>query len=85
MLAPGPKEIGVPDTVITPPGVRVSPAMTKAEELPAVIVESSNERTRSCPTGVAVVIAYRKFCVLLPMTATLASEASEIGVPATVI
>ena len=82
-VAPAASEIGVPETVITPPGVKVWLPMTKAEAALAVNV---------CPPKVITAafvmpaVECPRTCVLLPTTTIpLPEAASEIGVPDTVI
>jgi len=43
--APGPREMGVPETVMAPPGDRVCDAMTNSEVLSAVYVDPANVKT----------------------------------------
>lgn len=80
----GASEMGVPETVMIPPGVRVWPSMIKSEEASAVYVWPSK-----VITGASVMIAEAlpRDWVLLPMTAKAGAvpAASEIGVPDTVI
>ena len=75
----GASEIGVPETVITPPGVSVCPLIMKSDEASAVYVWPSN-----VITGASVVMADAepRDWVLLPMTANAGAvpAASEMGV-----
>ena len=74
-------DIGVPEAMMTPPGVSVCPSMMKSDDASAVYVEPSN-----VSTGAAVTMAaLPRDCVLLPMTAIAPPDGKEIGVPETVI
>ena len=74
-------EIVVPETVITPPGVSVCPAMIKSEAASAVYVEPP----KVIISTVSVPFTEAKVSVELPMTAIVALESREIGVPDIVI
>ena len=75
-------EMGVPETVIVPPGVNVRLAIRKSDAAFAVYVEPANVIISGPEVACG---AFGRNCVLLPTIANLPSGASEIGVPETVI
>ena len=80
--APGARLMGVPRTVMMPPGVRVSEAMMKSDEASAVYVTPSQVRTgASSVDGEAVARVW----VLVPMTAMSVPVGREMVVPEAVI
>ena len=82
--APGARLIGVPRTVMMPPGVRVWDAMTKSDEASAVYVEPSNVKTgASAVEGLAEAVP--RNWVLEPMTAKLVPWGMEMTVEEAVI
>ncbi len=83
LVAPGASEIGVPETVIIPPGVNVCPSITKSDAAFAVKICPSKLITAAFVTPGG---AWPRTCVLLPKaTRPLPEAASEMGVPETVI
>ncbi len=77
----GASEMGVPETVIRPPGVSVWPATTNRKAELAVYVEPPKVSTAGAEAGAGVMRAW----VLPSTTAALAPDGRDIAVPATLI
>ncbi|OCK87766.1 uncharacterized protein K441DRAFT_592736, partial [Cenococcum geophilum 1.58] len=85
-VAPGDREIVVPATVITPPGVRAEPPIKDGGSSDtALAVRVVDPIVRTGGGAAAMVTACGSFDVVPPITIAVAEGASETGVPPTVI